>query len=70
MSERICDVCKNTYRRRNLTEMWTVRNPGHRKGWLKTIQKVCIKCLSVAQAHRILDLAEAKFTTSKRKVHA
>ena len=60
-----CSVCGDVYYRRNLTELWLVRNPGHRKGWQKNVAKVCLKCMPVAKAHRVLDIAEVHFTKQK-----
>lgn len=67
---RICTNCGDPYHRRNLVEGWTVRNPGHRKGWHKQIEKLCLNCVSVSKMHRILDIAEASFEKKHTKVAA
>lgn len=65
-----CSDCREPYYRRNLIEMWILRNPGQRIGWLKQTSKVCLTCLPVSKAHRILDLAEVAFEKPKELVKA
>ena len=55
MSRR-CDECGEGYFRRNLTEVWDVRNPGKRMGWGKRISKLCCKCLTMKQVLRLLPM--------------
>lgn len=52
----VCDRCHNPYYRRNLTEAWTLRNPGHTKGWGKEILRVCTKCMSEKEAKRVVNI--------------
>jgi hypothetical protein len=59
---RVCTHCKETYFRRNLTELWTARNPGHRRGWSKTVAKLCMKCLTISQAQRVMVVAHIERT--------
>lgn len=58
LSTRKCDRCGKTYFRRNLTECWTSRSLGHRKGWQKEIIKVCISCMDVKEARRIISIVQ------------
>lgn len=51
---RECFRCGKPYWRRNLTEVWTKRNPGARDGWAKTTLKLCNFCLPAPQAMRLL----------------
>lgn len=45
-----CSVCGKPYYRRNLLEVWDVRNPGHRVGWGKTELRVCLGCSSAQRS--------------------
>ena len=56
--ERKCDRCGNTYFRRNRMEAWTSRSVGHRRGWQKETIKVCIKCMDVKEARRIISIVQ------------
>lgn len=63
----LCTICNNRYYRRNLTELWTVRNPGHHKGWVKDVQKACLACISVSRATRILNVAQVSFEKPSKR---
>ena len=60
VSPRRCSICGKTYHRRNLQEVWDVRNPGRRIGWHKEVIKTCMNCLSKQQALRIISIAIVK----------
>lgn len=63
---KICAVCGKSYFRRNLTEMWMSRNPGHRAGWAKEIVKVCMNCQSVEDSRRMLTYVGVSFKPKRR----
>jgi hypothetical protein len=65
---RACDKCGDPYNRRDLIEVWTARNPGHRTGWMKARQRLCMKCSSVVQAQRILVVAQVTPIKSTAKI--
>lgn len=54
---RSCDTCSQPYWRRNLVELWTVRNEGHRTGWTKVKVKQCMQCQGTRQSVAILNAA-------------
>lgn len=51
---RRCSVCGDPYNRRNLVEVWTTQNQGHRAGWQKTEMRVCPRCGPEATARRLI----------------
>lgn len=57
LSNRRCSHCKKRYLRRNVTEVWTTRNEGHRYGWQKDTAKVCMDCSSEQDSEKILGIA-------------
>lgn len=57
---RCCNVCGNTYNRRNIIETWTSQNAGHRAGWVKTTVKVCVRCGPEARSRRLVILASQR----------
>lgn len=52
-----CTECGEHYYRRDRVEIWYVRNPGHRIGWEKVIQSLCLSCSTTKRAQQILFLA-------------
>lgn len=56
-----CSQCGKGYFRRNLTEMWTMRNPGKRFGWHKEIGKICLQCMDVPESNRITAIADIQY---------
>ena len=69
---RRCDNCGRSYLRRNLTEAWTVRNPGHRGGWMKQIQKICMNCQTITASKRVMLVASVNVVSQhqqKRRSH-
>jgi hypothetical protein len=54
---RSCDKCGKPYLRRNLTEGWPIRNPGHRAGWIKQKIKICMNCSTPESTQRMLMVA-------------
>jgi len=58
---RKCSQCGGKYFRRNLTEMWTMRNPGKRFGWHKEIGKICLGCMGVPESNRITAIADIQY---------
>ncbi len=67
---RTCTVCGNAYYRRNQTEIWMGRNPGHRGGWQKLYIRICNLCLSPAQANQMLYQANVRAVKTGRKYRA
>ena len=66
-----CAKCGKPYYRRNKTELWTGRNPGHRDGWVKTESKLCLACLSPEQVTRMLLVADLRIgEPAKARVRA
>ena len=61
---RHCTACGAAYHRRNLTEVWDVRNAGHRTGWHKAIARLCMACMSADKARRVLFLAHVTPATA------
>lgn len=59
---RQCDTCSETYWRRNLTEVWAVRNDGHRRGWMKVVARQCMACQNVETSRRVLVAAAIAWT--------
>ena len=53
---RQCDKCGETYYRRNQISLWVLRNPGKRRGWRQRIYALCLSCLSLPVARRLLVL--------------
>lgn len=64
---RRCDICGDSYRRRNLFEAWINQNPGHVTGWRKAILKVCISCQGRNQSVRALIMVEAQIVQHWRR---
>jgi hypothetical protein len=54
---RSCDVCGGSYSRRDLVEVWTSRNPGHRIGWVKMRVRRCHDCATLVQSQRLIVMA-------------
>lgn len=52
--ERRCETCGEPYHRRNYVEVWTVRNDGHRDGWIKRRVRQCLKCSPIATTVQLL----------------
>lgn len=61
-----CNACGEPYYRRNLTELWTTRNEGHRAGWTKVVARICNTCLPTAKAQRVLMVAAVHMTSRRR----
>lgn len=61
LNNRRCSHCKEVYRRRNVTEMWTVRAEGSRYGWQKDTARVCTKCMSEQESERIMGIADVQY---------
>lgn len=61
-----CAQCGEPYYRRNLTEVWVERNPGHRTGWSKRLVRLCMSCMDVATARRVLMITGVKFGGRKQ----
>lgn len=57
---RKCDLCHKVYNRSNRIRVWTVRNFGHRDGWVKMDLKVCNRCMDDKQAQRMLSVASIR----------
>lgn len=51
---RECATCGRRYLRRNLVEVWTVRNVGHRAGWVKQKVRQCLACQPIPQSQQLL----------------
>lgn len=62
---RMCDVCGKTYFRRNLVEAWPKRNPGHRLGWYKVRQRVCLECMTPTSSAQMLIAVGARWVVPK-----
>lgn len=43
-TNRQCETCGAPYLRRNMVEIWVVRNEGHRDGWHKRLVRQCLRC--------------------------
>lgn len=67
LKPRTCDVCGAKYHRRNLIEAWPTRNPGHRIGWFKVRQRVCLACMSTGDSARMLRAVGARWIEPKKE---
>lgn len=66
---RECDRCGKPYWRVNRVHVWTVRNPGHREGWHKIEEKLCMKCCNEGQARRMAVMVGVRIVpVNRRKV--
>lgn len=54
---RICVSCGQRYYRRNIIEVWTVRNEGSRAGWVKRRIRQCLTCQPVTRSVALLRVA-------------
>lgn len=59
-SPRRCETCGEPYHRRNYLEVWTVRNVGHRDGWVKRRVRQCLRCQPVQQSVQLLRVAHVR----------
>ncbi len=66
MAARECSQCGRPYYRSNRFRLWTKQNPGHRTGWAKWDEPVCLNCQPAGQAQRILALATVRIVHRKR----
>ncbi len=57
---RTCDRCGQRYLRRNLIEAWTTRNPGHRRGWIKKVIRICLRCQSIERSKEVVAVAQIR----------
>jgi hypothetical protein len=64
---RLCENCGRRYYRRNLLQVWDVRNTGHRDGWHQTTIRVCLTCQSPAATQRVL-LATVVRSAARRRL--
>jgi hypothetical protein len=55
---RQCDICGESYHRRNLIEGWTSQNAGHRAGWGKALLRICTRCQGPTATVRTFIMAE------------
>jgi len=53
---RRCYGCGKQYLRVNIVDVWTLRMPGKRFGWLKQKVKLCNACCSQRQAHQMMSI--------------
>ncbi len=54
---RRCSGCGKVYHRVNTIDVWTLRMPGKRLGWIKQKVKLCNSCCSQKQAERMMTVA-------------
>lgn len=55
---RTCQACGQTYYRRNLLQVWDVRQEGSRTGWHQATIRVCLRCQSPTRTARLVILAQ------------
>lgn len=61
----VCSVCHLHYYRRNLSEQWVERNPGHRAGWKKEELRICTNCQTVKTSLRVLSMSYLRAVPSQ-----
>lgn len=59
---RECATCGDTYLRRNLVEVWVVRNVGHRAGWVKQKVRQCLACQPLPRSQQLLRVIRVRAT--------
>jgi hypothetical protein len=64
-TERRCDQCGKPYYRSNLVRLWVGTNFGHRAGWVRTIQRLCCRCMDAADAQAVLRDIDPKWRPPK-----
>jgi hypothetical protein len=67
MAQRACTNCGKWYYRRNKIEMWVTRNPGHRTGWEKIDERLCLECSDNKQTRRIVAVLAVRPVARGRK---
>ena len=60
---RACDICKQPYYRRNVTELWESQAPGKREGWEKRTTRVCVWCMRERLVHKMLAFQQRLMAT-------
>lgn len=70
MAERACSNCGAWYYRVNKLHLWTRRNPGHRTGWVKIDERLCLRCSTEKQTMRVCAVLAVKAVPNKRKKRA
>ncbi len=53
---RRCHGCGKTYFRVNTVDVWLLRMPGKRLGWMKQRVKLCNACCSQKQAEKMITM--------------
>ena len=55
---RECSQCGARYLRMNVVDVWTVRAPGKRAGWIKEKTRLCNACCTLRQAAKMMLAAD------------
>ena len=63
---RNCSHCGTPYLRVNTIDVWTIRMPGSRFGWVKEKVKLCNTCCSKRDTERMMLIVQPE-EKSKRK---
>ena len=61
---RRCQSCGAPYLRRNLVEVWVVRAPGRREGWVKQLIRQCLRCQPEARSMQLLRVMQVRVTVA------
>lgn len=67
---RYCTQCGAVYLRVNVVDVWTIRAPGKRLGWIKEKTKLCNACCTLKQAAKMMlaaDLPEVAAAIEKAR---
>lgn len=67
MSGKVCDGCGKPYYRANRLRLWTDRNPGHREGWRKLDEKLCLTCSDTRQTQRIVSVISIRPVSTRKR---
>ena len=65
---RRCSGCGKVYHRVNTIDVWTMRMPGRRLGWIKMKVKLCNACCSQKQAERMMAVAQIPLQATPPKI--